>query len=124
MLRGNDDSEWNGRVHYLKSEMKRIADEQKLQSKQQAKAMEALVNQTEFRVKAELEVMEDNFMNIRSALVDEVRISRRLNQQVQIAIEELRHLITIASSSVHRSPVPSEVDVDHTRILRHGQRDI
>eukprot|EP00934_Nitzschia_sp_Nitz4_P003838 Nitzschia sp. Nitz4//scaffold58_size112336//91997//95608//NITZ4_004047-RA/size112336-processed-gene-0.225-mRNA-1//-1//CDS//3329555031//3828//frame0 len=117
-LRTNEELEWNGRVQYLQNEMKRISREQMAAAVQQTKAMELLVVQSEQRMRTEIESLEGHFISIRNTLLDEVKTTRRTNQNVSMAVEELRQLMSVASSTVQRSPVPAEVNIDNSRF--HG----
>ena len=108
-----DDSGWNGKVNYLEQEMRRIADDQRVISAQQEKMMENLVNQTELRLKAELQSMEDSLDTLREALLHEFKGTKRTNQYVTIAVQELKNLMSTAASTAHRgTSVPSEVNLD------------
>ncbi len=118
--KGGDEDEWCGKVNYLQREMKRIADDHKSMASQQAKTMENLVNQTELRLKAELELLDDHFANLRDALLLQINGAKRTNQFVTIAVQELKQLMSVAASTAQttdRTPVPSEVNVDQTRIF-------
>lgn len=115
--------EWNGRVFHLEREMRRIADHQKTLSSQQARTMENLVSQAESRLKAELESLEDNLIMLREGLLQEVKGTKRTNQYVTFAVQELKQLL-ISSSSTNPTPVPSEVNLDRTRTIPLDLRDL
>lgn len=122
---GSDDHGWNGKVHYLQKEMKRIADEHRALANQQARIMEHLVTQTEVRLKAEFELLEDSFVVLRDSLLVEMKGTKQTNQFVTSAVQELKHLMSVASSSAqttHRTPVPSEVNVDRTRVFHPSEQ--
>lgn len=107
-------SQWNGRVDYLESQMRRIAAEQKSEMNQQVKTVENFVHQSEMRLKADLELMEDNFSLLREALVDEFKNSKQTNQFVSDAVRELKNMMSTATSSTEYQPappVPAEVNV-------------
>jgi hypothetical protein len=119
-LKKGEHDEWNGRVHYLQHQMERIAEEQNTFAAEQSRSMETLVSLSESRLRAELSILEDNFLCLRHTLTDEVKGTKQTNANVTIAVEELKTLISMAAStSAYRSPVPSEVDVDHTRFVRY-----
>jgi hypothetical protein len=90
--------EWNGRVDYLECQMRQIADEQMALMNRQAKILESLVSQTEMRLKAELTVMEENFSLLRDGLLEEVKGTKIMNQNVTIALQELKNLMSVTSS--------------------------
>jgi Tfp pilus assembly protein PilV len=119
----NDTEEWNGRANYLERQMKRIANDQRVLAGQQAKTMETLVTQTEIRLKAELENLEDNFIILRESLLHEVKGTKRTNQFVTIAVQELKTML-VSASTTYRTPVPSEVNVDRTRTVYTEDRDL
>lgn len=119
---GHDAYEWKGRVHYLQEQMNRIATEHRDIASQQSRAMENMVNQSESRLKAEIDLLESNFLSLKHSILDEVKGTKRTNHDVTLAVEELKNLISMAASSTYRSPVPSEVDVDQNRVIPHGQQ--
>jgi hypothetical protein len=119
-----DDDQWNGRVNYLEREMRSIAEDQRILAGQQVKTMENLVNQTELRLKAELEAMEDNFVTLREALLHEVKGTKRTNQYVTIAVQELKNLMSTAASTAYEGTrVPSEVNVGRANAFNTERRD-
>ena len=116
--------EWNGRIDYLESHMRRIATEQMAVVNRQAKSLENLVNQTEMRLKTELTVLEDHFSALRDVLLSEVTRTQKTNEFVTMSVQELKNMMSAASSTESRPPVPGEVKVDHTnfRALKKTER--
>ena len=105
--------DWHGRVDYLKREMSIIVEEH-------SKSTEALVRQSESRLRAELNVIGENYGSLKSYLLDEVKESKSANAKVTMAVAELKTLISMAAStSEMRTPVPSEIGLQDTQFVRH-----
>lgn len=114
--KNGEEDDWNGRAHYLRREMARIAEEQASQAAEQFKSMENHVNSSESRLWTQLTVLEEDFRALKNCLLDEVKGTKATNANVTIAVEELKTLISMAAStSAYLSPVPSEV---HARFVR------
>jgi len=112
--------DWHGRVNFLQEEMERLVSEQSRLATEHAKTLEAMVNSSELRLRAELNLIDDNFNSLKSTIVDEIKGSKKTNHSVTLAVEELKTLISMAASTdAYRSPVPSEVDVNQTRFVRY-----
>jgi len=96
--------EWYGRVQFLQREMDRIAERQTELVLEQSDNFHNMVNQSELRIRAELNMIEERF--------------RQTNSNIVSAVDELKALISLAGSyshSGHNIPVPDEVDVKKTR---------
>jgi len=84
--------------------MDRIAERQTELVLEQSDNFHNMVNQSELRIRAELNMIEERF--------------RQTNSNIVSAVDELKALISLAGSyshSGHNIPVPDEVDVKKTR---------
>lgn len=119
-LKSTGSDEWNGRVHYLHREMKRIAEESSTLLNEQSKGMENLVKISESRLRTQMLTIERSFEFLKQDVMREIMGTKETNALVATAAEELKTLIAMTSSgSDFRSPVPSVLDINDARFVRH-----
>ncbi|KAG7355959.1 ion transport protein [Nitzschia inconspicua] len=92
--------DWHGRVQFLRREMDRIAEKQSELLNEQSEDFQAMVGQSENRLRSELQAIEERF--------------RETNHSIVSAVDELKALISMAGSTApeFRSPVPKEVEIE------------
>jgi hypothetical protein len=124
--KANGVEDWNGRVHYLHREMSRITEEAVMLANEQSKAMENLVKLSESRLRTEFGSLERNFEYLRRDLMGEIQGTKETNALVSHAAEELKTLIAMQASTdcgftLQTSPVPSVLDLNQTKFVRHDK---
>jgi hypothetical protein len=93
--------EWHGRVHFLQREMDRISEKQTELLNEQSKDFQTIMDQSESRLRAELQTIQESF--------------RETNRSIINAVAELKAMVSLEESVApqQKSPVPKEVELHY-----------
>ena len=94
--RKKEPDEWTGRVNYLQQEMTRLAAETALIMKQNAKAMEENVSNTESRLRSEVRTVEENVIDFKTEMMSELRESElRIEGMMKQSMDQLFRALSV-----------------------------